>query len=51
MSDVTIELILAPDEDDVDETDGTGLTSEAFDNLSEALIRLGYDFVSGPTRV
>lgn len=47
-----IKLTLSVDEDEmVDEADSTGLTNAAFDELTGALMDLGYSFVDGPTAV
>jgi len=46
-----INLRLEVSDEDVDANDGTGLTSEAYENLCGALSDLGYSIVSGPTAV
>jgi len=47
-----IRLTLSVDDDEmVDAGDSTGLTNEAFEQLTDALSSLGYSFVNGPTAV
>lgn len=47
-----INLTLKPmDPDDVDAEHSMGITSDAYDNLTEALMQAGFEIVSGPTRL
>lgn len=50
-----IKVILSPaDPDDADASDSTGLTEEAYNRLTDALIRAGFDIEdieSGPDKV
>jgi hypothetical protein len=41
-------LIIEADPDDSDETDGSGLTEEAFTRLSDAVADAGFTLVKGP---
>jgi len=46
------ELVLAAeDDDDVSQTDPTGLTRDAYDRLYEAITDAGFAVVDGPTPV
>lgn len=46
---ITMTLDVEPE--DVDEADGTGLTSAAYDRLSEAIADAGFEFDRGPDGV
>jgi hypothetical protein len=47
-----IEMTLVVDEPtDVDTTDSTGLTEQAFERLSDALMACGFSIDQGPTQV
>lgn len=43
-----ITLRLRVPEESADPEHSTGLTEDAFDQLSDVLMELGYEFVSGP---
>lgn len=43
-------LTLEVPDDNADPEDKTGLTSPAYDELTEAIADLGYSLVSGPTK-
>ena len=45
-----IAIVLEPDPEDADTSSATGLTTEAFERLSEVLVELGYLITEGPVR-
>lgn len=46
------QLVVVPaDDEDLSETDPTGLTREAYDRLSDAIADAGFSIESGPTVV
>ncbi len=46
-----VNLKLDVDPSDADESHSTGLTSEAFDRLTDALAQAGFEIADGPDRV